>query len=68
MLALRNMFAGGRIGVEKVKPDPLNLLAKTSVGSNVLKHMVFLRTIVHSDISLTWRCLFFWKRHRKKHK
>lgn len=41
MLALRNMFAGGRIGVEKVKPDPLNLLAKTSVGSNVLKPWSF---------------------------
>ena len=26
-------FAGGLLGVEKVKPDPLNLLVNTSVGS-----------------------------------
>jgi hypothetical protein len=27
------MFAGGLLGVEKAEPDPLNLLANTSVGS-----------------------------------
>jgi hypothetical protein len=26
-------IAGGLLGVEKVKPDPLNLLANTDVGS-----------------------------------
>lgn len=34
------MFAGGpkhERWVEKVKPDPLNLLVKTSVGSNLRK-------------------------------
>ncbi len=29
--------AGGLFGVEKVKPDPLNLLVKTNVGSNQYK-------------------------------
>ena len=28
-----NLFAGGLLGVEKVKPDPLNLLVNTGVGS-----------------------------------
>jgi hypothetical protein len=32
-----DMFAGGLIRVEKVKPDPLNLLVKTDVGSNKWK-------------------------------
>ena len=31
------LFAGGLLGVEKVKPDPLNLLANTSVGSRYLE-------------------------------
>jgi len=30
------MFAGGLFGVEKVKPDPLNLLANTDVGKQII--------------------------------
>ena len=30
------MFAGGLFGVEKVKPDPLNLLVKTDVGKQII--------------------------------
>jgi len=29
------LFAGGLFGVEKVKPDPLNLLVNTGVGSKL---------------------------------
>ncbi len=29
------MFAGGLSRVEKVKPDPLNLLVKTDVGKQI---------------------------------
>ena len=38
------MFAGGLLRVEKVKPDPWNLLANTSVGKQiVLQKMIGLR-------------------------
>ena len=39
-------FAGGpradivRIGVEKVKPDPLNLLVKTGVGKQIIHKVI----------------------------
>ncbi len=36
-----NPFAGGLISVEKVKPDPLNLLVNTGVGKQIIKMIVF---------------------------
>jgi hypothetical protein len=39
------LFAGGLFGVEKVKPDPLNLLVNTGVGSKTWAIFVPLPTI-----------------------
>jgi hypothetical protein len=37
-----SLFAGGLFGVEKVEPDPLNLLVKTDVGKQIIyKSIVF---------------------------
>jgi len=34
------LFAGGRFGVEKVKPDPLNLLVNTDVGKQIIHFLM----------------------------
>lgn len=60
--AIKSLFAGGRICVEKVKPDPLNLLANTSVGSNVKRSLVAFSGYRSSELRhlpITGRCLSF---------
>jgi len=52
-----HLFAGGLLGVEKVKPDPLNLLANTSVGSRSFELLFVPLLDISGGILMTFQIL-----------